>query len=429
MKVTLHKFFVCTTLTLGLVLCSPHHILAQKSHGVKTIVIDPGHGGQDAGCVWGNVYEKNIVLSVGLLLGEMINSKLPDVKVVYTRNKDVFIGLAERSALANKVGADLFVSIHVNSVALKKGSVVPSGTETFVMGADYADKNLDVAMRENDVIVYEDNYQEKYMGYQPGSPESFVIFSLMQYVNTDQSINLAQTIQKQYIKAGLSPDRGVKQRGLLVLWRTAMPSILTEIGFIVNEKERRAMTSKDGQKKIATSLFNAISEYKARVEGNSNPVVIDSDTYESASSAIGSDDGFAVTETSSATRTAATYPAQTAQSQQVDITTSDKWTFGGDSKTETATASKASSKIVYRVQICSAPKKLSLEGNELRPFRGRITERKVGGSYKYYVGNATTYDAASELQKDVRKRVKDAFLVAFDGERQITVSEARKLTR
>ena len=411
MKVTLRKIFVCTTLASIFLLCIPCTIRAQKAHGVKTIVIDPGHGGKDAGCVWGKTYEKDIVLSVGLQLGEMIKKNLPDVKVVYTRDKDVFVDLYKRGELANKVDADLFVSIHVNSADVKKGQSAPSGTETFVMGASSADKNLDVAMRENDVIIYEDNYEEKYQGYQPGSPESFIIFSLMQYFNTEQSMNLANILQKQYMRSNMGPDRGVKQRGLLVLWRTTMPSILTEIGFIVNEKERKVMTSKEGQKKIATSLFNAISEYKGKIEGNSNPVIIESDPY--------ADTYYAdETATTAATSFEATAPTTSLQNIESNVTTSDKWTFDG-----------SSDKIVYRVQIYSVPKKLSLEGNELRPFRGRITERKVGNSYKYYVGSATTYEKALELQRDVRKRVKDAFLVAFDDGKQISVSEARERTK
>lgn len=413
MKVTLHRLFVRTTLTLVVLLCVPCVASAQNPHGVKTIVIDPGHGGTDAGCVWGKTYEKDIVLAVGLQLGEMINKNLPDVKVAYTRKKDVAVDLGKRGELANKMKADLFISIHVNSSDYKKGANPPSGTETFVMGAKNTQANLALVMRENDVIVYEDNYKEKYEGYEPGSPESFIIFSLMQYVNTDQSINLAQTIQKQYNKNVGFRDRGVKQASLIVLWKTTMPSVLTEIGFINNPKEREYMCSKAGQKKIATSLFNAISEYKAKLEGNSKPVIIDA-SHEPATTvadAIGSP----------ITPAAAPEPrASAAQSTKTATTktaaTSDKWTFG-------------SSKVVYRVQIYSLPKKLSLEGRELRPFRGRVTQRKSGNNYKYYVGGESTYTKALELQKEVRKTVKDAFLVAFDGDKQITIGEARKLER
>lgn len=411
MKVTSHKLFVCTTVAICFLLCIPHIVFAQKPHGVKTIVIDPGHGGKDAGCAWGKVYEKDIVLDVGLLLGQMIDKNLPDVKVVYTRNKDVFVGLAERGDLANKVGADLFVSIHVNSVDLKKGQTPPSGTETYVMGPDKAQQNLALAMRENDVITYEDGYNEKYQGYKPGSPESFIIFSLMQYANIEQSINMAKAIQKQYVKSSMTPDRGSKQANLLVLWRTTMPSVLTEIGFIVNEKERRMMTSKDGQRKIAASLFNAISEYKAKIEGNSNPIVFDTD-YDDMAATVSS----SATNTTSYERQESATSTNQSPARQGSVTTSDKWTFGNE-------------KIVYRVQVYSVPKKLSLESRELRPFRGRVTERRVGNSYKYYVDSASTYDKALELQREVRKTVKDAFLVAFDGNKQITISEARKQTK
>lgn len=406
MKVTLHKVFVCTTFALSFLLCTTQAICAQSpSLGVKTIVIDPGHGGSDAGCVWGKTYEKDIVLAVGLQLGDMIKKNLPDVKVVYTRDKDVFVDLYKRGDLANKVKADLFISIHVNSSTYKSGPNPPKGTETFVMGAHKAEANLDLVMRENDVILYEKDYKENYAGYEPGSPESFIIFSLMQYANTDQSINLAREVQKQYSRNLAFGDRGVKQAGLLVLWRTTMPSILTEIGFINNPKERAFMTSKEGQKKTATSLFNAISAYKAKVEGNSNPIVLDH-AYQApkdATSVYG--DTYETTDPGSSSATIR---------NTADKTTS--WEF-------------SSNPVVYRVQIHSVPRKLSLTGRELAPFQGRVTERKVGGTYKYYVGECATYDQALELQKEVRKTVKDAFLVAFDGDKQITVSEARKLTR
>lgn len=450
MKVTLHKLFVCTAFIFSAVLCSPAMVSAQKQLGIKTIVIDPGHGGKDPGCVSGNLYEKDIALAVGLQLGDMIKKNLKDVKVVYTRDKDVAVGLYERSNLANKVGADLFISIHVNSIDPKK--TPPSGMETFVMGAHKSDQNLEVAMRENSVIVYEDNYLEKYQGYD-NSPESFVIFSIMQYANTEQSIALAQTVQSHYSKSRLLPDRGAKQAGYLVLWNTSMPSILTEIGFLPNANDRKLMTSKDGQKKIATALFNAVSEYKSKVENNSNPIIID------AEPAYGNGTVFAAEPMSQPTVPAQATPAQTAPVQTAPAKPQTTWpnptqttssNAAQTTQTQTAPAPQAASqpagsstassgqtsrwvfssdKIVYRVQIYSVPRRLSGDSRELKPFKGNVTERKIGGNYKYYVGSAETYEKALELQKEVRKTVKDAFLVAFDGEQQITVSEARRQTK
>ena len=187
------------------------------------VVIDPGHGGQDPGCSYKQFKEKDIVLNVALRLGELIKDNFSDVEVIYTRKTDVFIPLYERGNIANKAGADLFFSIHVNAAR----SSAAAGTETFVMGVDKAGRNLDIAMKENDVITFEDDYSAKYQGYVPGSSESFIIFSLMQYSYQGQSLTLANMVQRQYVRNTAMGNRGVKQAGFLVLWNAAMPSILT----------------------------------------------------------------------------------------------------------------------------------------------------------------------------------------------------------
>jgi N-acetylmuramoyl-L-alanine amidase len=326
--------------------------------------------------------------------------------VIYTRDKDIDVDLNKRGDLAMKSDADLFFSIHVNASDPKKPA--PSGTETIVMSYDKATANLDVIKRENDDAKLEKDYEKKYAGFLSGSPESFAMSSFRQYANTDQSITLAQMIEKQFTKNTSMPSRGVKQGNVLVLWNITVPAILTEIGFINNDAERKFMTSKDGQKKIATSLFNAISEYKAKVEGNSNPVLLGS-----AGSYVpdyGTDPML--------------FPGGNAQGEPDKTSgtirnTADKalnWESGGSS-------------VVYRIQIHSVPRKLNHNGKELRPFLPDVTERRVGSAYKYYVGGCATYGEAAELQKEVRKTVKDAFMVAFDGEKQITVDEARKLTK
>lgn len=376
--------FVSLTCLMAVLLCVPAKSAAQqgkKPQGVKTIVIDAGHGGKDAGACYGKgaamVKEKDIVLDVALQLGEMVKKNLPDVKVVYTREKDVYPELWERSALANKVDADLFVSIHVNSVDGK----APSGVETFVMAAKNEEGSLKTVMRENDVVLYEKDYEEKYQGYVPGSPESYIIFSLMQYVNLDQSIDFASMIQKQYVKNLSLHDRGVRRGSLLVLWTTKMPAVLTEIGFLPNDGDRKLMTSKEGKKKIVTSLFNAISEYKAKVEGNTKPL-------------------------------------------QLSIEASADDAGAGST---TTTAAKPASNIVYRIQVCTSPTKVANSNATLRPYKGEvITERKAGKVYKYFVGECHTYQEASAKQAEVRKTTKDAFMVAFEGDKQISVSDARK---
>lgn len=382
MKVIDIRLFIRLTLCFAAAMCVSVWCAAgqQKHQGVRSIMIDAGHGGKDPGTVWDSHREKDINLSVALMLGEMIEKNLPDVKVHYTRKTDVFVPLHERSEKANKAGVDLFLSIHVNAV--DKGKTAPSGALTLVMGQDKADANLDIAMRENDVIMYEDDYTTTYEGYVPGSAESFIIFSLMQYVNIEQSMSFANIIQRHYKTATPMPDRGARQQNLLVLWKTSMPGVLTELGFLSNAEDRKTLCNKAGQKKLATALFNSFSEYKGKVEGKSTALLIDA----------GGDSG-----------------EQTVQTQ------------------EPKAAKKGN--VVYRVQVCSSEKKLSTSGSVLGKYKSMgVTERKVGKLYKYYVGECYNYSQARDLQTKVRKTTKDAFVVAFDGDEQITVGDARKIT-
>ena len=241
--------------------------------GINTVVIDAGHGGPDAGAV-GRLYkEKDINLDVALRFGRMISEHYPDVQVIYTRKTDVLIPLAERGDIANRAKADLFISIHINS----NKSSSPSGVSVYVMGVDKASKNMDVAMKENDVITYEEDYSTRYQGYKPGSTESLIMFSLMQYAYQTQSCLLADMVQKQFVSNTQMQDRGVRQAGFLVLWRAAMPSILCEFGFISNPTEEKFIGSKKGRETYARSLFNAFSQYKVRSEGRGTLIVLDSE--------------------------------------------------------------------------------------------------------------------------------------------------------
>ena len=353
---------------------------AQKSQGVKTIAIDAGHGGKDPGTVHGEYKEKDINLAVALELGSMIEKKLKDVKVVYTRKTDVFIPLHQRSETANKAGADLFLSIHVNAV--DKGKSAPSGALSLVMGQDKAEANLDIAMRENDVIKYEEDYTTKYEGYIPGSPESFIIFSLMQYVNIEQSMSLANIIQGHYKKSTPMPDRGARQQNLLVLWKITMPGVLTELGFLSNPEDRKTLCTTDGQKKLAGALFAAICEYKEKVEGKSVTLKVETGDGDTGETAV---------------------KAESGDTQQ---------------------------DVYYRVQVCTSSKRLKKEGSELRLYKSHgITERKVGQTYKYYAGRCGSYEEAKRLQTELREIAPDAFVAAFRGEEQITVAEAREITK
>ena len=255
------SLFVLLLLHLGMI----HAQDAQKS-ALKKVVIDPGHGGKDPGAPGSKTMEKNIVLDISLKLGKMITDKYPDVEVIYTRKTDISIDIDKRGDIANKAHADLFISIHANSVAA--GSRCPSGTETFVMGNNNSAANMEVAKRENSVILFEEDYSTRYHGFDPNSPESYIIFELHQNSHLNQSINFAGEIQSQ-LKGAKRNDRGVKQAPYLVLWGTAMPSVLVEVGFICNTEEEKYISSAAGKEKIASSIFQAFSIYKSKVEDRS----------------------------------------------------------------------------------------------------------------------------------------------------------------
>jgi len=231
---------------------------------VKIVVIDPGHGGKDPGCVFGTLYEKDIALDISLELGRIIKENFPDVKVVYTRDKDEFIGLFERAEIANKNNANVFISVHVNANA----NTAAIGTETWVMGLHKSEANLKQAMRENSVIYLEDNYVEKYDGFNPNSPEAFIIFSLYQDAFLEQSLNLADKIENEFVNRVQRKSRGVKQAGFLVLWKTSMPSVLVETGFISNKEDRDFISSKTGQVYLASAIFRAFRDFKKELESN-----------------------------------------------------------------------------------------------------------------------------------------------------------------
>lgn len=229
---------------------------------IKTVVIDAGHGGHDPGTHGNFSKEKNVALNVAKKVGGYINEFLPDVKVIYTRDSDEFIELEQRAVIANKNNADVFISIHANAVS--KNTIY--GTETYVMGPHKSQGNFEVAKRENSVILYEDGYEEKYEGFDPNSPESQILFSLTQSAYIENSLYLASQIEHQFGKRAGRKSRGVKQAGFWVLWRTSMPSVLVEIGYLTNPKEEQELNDKSIQGNIASGIFRAFRDYKNEIE-------------------------------------------------------------------------------------------------------------------------------------------------------------------
>lgn len=253
---------ILTLLTLG----AFNNVDTKKKYRIKKVVIDAGHGGHDSGCLGKFSKEKDIVLTLALELGELIKKNMQDVKVIYTRKTDVFLTLHGRADISNKNNADVFISIHCN--AEPKGTTA-YGTETHTMGLHTSRHNLDVAKRENSVILMEDGYRENYQGFDPTSPESYILFSLYQNAFNDHSLKLAQKIENQFKSRVGRKSRGVKQAGFLVLWKTTAPSVLVEVGFITHPQEEKYLNSKSGRAYIASGIFRAFREYKHELEANS----------------------------------------------------------------------------------------------------------------------------------------------------------------
>ncbi len=240
----------------------------------RAVVIDPGHGGKDPGALGKHIREKDVVLAIGLKLGKYIEENFEDVKVIYTRSTDVFIPLHDRADIANKNKADLFISIHANSLP---GSSA-TGTETFVMGEYKNSSNLEVAKKENAVITLEDNYTTRYEGFDPNSDDSYIVFSLLQKTYLYQSLEFAGFIQQQFRERAGRIDRGVKMAGFLVLWKTTMPSVLVETGFLTSSGEESFLGSDQGQDYIASAIYRAFKAYKEKIENNSHFEAVIRDT-------------------------------------------------------------------------------------------------------------------------------------------------------
>ncbi len=236
--------------------------LEKRDFKVKRVVIDAGHGGKDPGTSGKYSLEKDIALKIALKTGRYIEDRIKGVEVIYTRSDDRFIELNHRAEIANKNGADVFISIHCNAISLPN----VRGTETYVMGLHKSQENLNVARRENEVVLMEDDYREVYEGFDPKSPESHIIFSLYQSAHLESSLKLAAKVEKQFkTRVGLK-SRGVKQAGFIVLWRTSMPSILVETGFLTNSADERNLNDELKQDYIASGIFRAFRDYKEEMD-------------------------------------------------------------------------------------------------------------------------------------------------------------------
>lgn len=410
MKVARRILFLIT-LAVPLLLPARNHS-EEKATKINKIVIDPGHGGREPGCVYNNVLEKDINLSIALKLGELIRKNLSDVEVIFTRTTDKQVGLAERAAIANRAKADLFLSVHIN--ALESSAV--NGTSTYIMGVDNSAQNLAVAMRENDVIIYEEDYTTKYEGFTPGDPTSYIMFSLMQSANRDQSMRFAEIIQKHFSHDLPMKDLGARQGSLLVLHQASMPAVLTEVGFLSNERDRKYISTNKGQSEAARSLFNAFSEYKSKTEGRSSVILLKE-------------------KTSLPDITAQLTPEQKAQVEAArsnSSQTSSKPAANAGASQPTAAkpagqSADASHNIRFYVQVASLGKPKDVGSADFKSYRGKVVQKKTpDGGYKYLVGGYPGYEEAVRQLNVVRREFKDAFIVAFEGNAQLKLDDARR---
>ncbi|MEO5976251.1 MAG: N-acetylmuramoyl-L-alanine amidase [Chryseolinea sp.] len=251
-----------TLLNSSSTLIRPSLIRRPADSKVDVVVIDAGHGGHDEGTHGHSIKEKNLALKIALKLGTYIQKNIPGVKVIYTRKDDTYIALDERAEIANKSKADLFICIHANANPNTKAF----GTETFVMGLHKDEGNLAIAQRENSVILMDENYKERYEGFDPTSPESYILFTLTQSAYQENSLRFASKVESQFKSKVGRNSRGVKQAGFVVLWRTTMPSVLIETGFLTNAMEEKFLAGDEGQELIASGVYRAFKEYKSEVE-------------------------------------------------------------------------------------------------------------------------------------------------------------------
>lgn len=345
---------------------------------IRTIVIDPGHGGKDSGTMGTKrfkIYEKHVALAVSLKLGDYIKNAFPNVDVVYTRDSDVFLELNERTELANNANADLFISIHCDGFT----NSTPSGASVFVMGMSKLKANMDIAIRENSAIYMEDNYQQKYEGFDPKSAESYIVFSLMQNTHLNQSLKIAEEVEKEFSTKANRKSRGVKQAPFYVISRTNMPSILIECGFLTNFKEEEYLHSEIGQEYIASAIFRGFKAYKKNFEGTTSEKELK--------------EPIAVKE--------------------------------GRIKTPAPKKEITIEKVVFKVQIGTYLKSML---NDALFKEINAEQQVINGTFKYYVGNETDKSLLDKLKNQLKEKgFKGAFVVAFYKGERISTKEALDL--
>ena len=367
------------------------------------VVIDPGHGGHDPGAIGRISKEKNINLKVALKLGRQIQNNCPDVKVIYTRSKDVFIPLNRRAEIANNAKADLFISIHTNALAKNRTF---KGASTWTLGLAKSDANLEVAKRENAVILYENDYQTRYAGFNPNSSESYIIFELMQDKYMSQSVNLASLVQKQFKNTCKRIDRGVHQAGFLVLKASAMPSILIELGFISTPEEEKYLNSENGSTNLANGIFRAFLTYKREQEIRLN----------GSSKTLLPEDAVASYQSTDEPRKEATTQGEKQKEKKIETKTQVK-------PAQKAQPTPSQNHPVFKIQILASTRKLPKNDRQFKGVKDAEYYMEKG-LYKYTVGASTDYNKVLRTLRTIKPKFKDAFIIAFKNGKKMNVQTA-----
>lgn len=417
---------------------------------IRTIVIDAGHGGRDPGCLGATHREKEVALAVALKLGKFLEDHMKDLRVVYTRTTDVFVDLEDRAQIANKAKADLFVSIHCNAagkpvmvkdsktgkmrpkmyknkrgkwVTVETSNPEPYGTETYVMGLKNEAGKMEVAARENSAILLEENYEKKYGGFDPESEESYIIMSNYTSAYVIQSANLAMKIQEEYAKKAGRLDKGVHRQSIWVLWRTSMPSVLTEIGFLTNPEEEKFLGSETGQDYIAKSLFSGIRKYKDEVEGVKREY---NDEFEKLTPPKPEETAEKKEEPVKEPEPEEPITVEIKEEESLPIKD------GGDSAAGIAEKYKSgnvlfTSDLFFKVQFASSDVAINLKQEKFSVITDADFYRH-NNVLKYTSGKFTNLKDAQTHQAFLRsKGFSDCFVIAMKGGQRIDMAEARKL--
>ncbi len=413
MKLIKKYFLVCQCCIVLLGLLLSLQISAQENR--FTVVLDAGHGGHDPGAIGSISKEKDINLGVVLSLGEMIEKSFNNVKVVYTRKTDKYLTLQERADIVNDNHANLFICIHTNSA--KSSSAY--GAETFTLGLAKTQSNLDVAMRENSVILLEDDYKSKYKGFDPNSVDSYIMFEFMQDSYIDKSVEFSSSVQKQFVTHCRRSDRGVRQAGFWVLHRSACPSVLVELGFISNPAEERYLSSGVGQSEMASAIFNSFVDFKRNHDKKSGlqpSNVAKKDPVKVVAVEESKQDAEVITPKQEVAKGNATSEKKSNETVKVEET----------KKANVEVIEKSLQAPVFKVQLFATGKVLKPSSGEFKGVKN--TEYFTENGYnKYTVGADTDFKKIEKIRTEVLSKFPQAFIVAFIGDKKMSAKEALEL--